>query len=324
MRRTKVILIIVVSYILLQFCWWAYMLVKLNNEVFDVKFKVVRLHLQDEKALKAADDELDYRLNLRFMMVAGEGVVFLSLLIFGISKFMKSYNKEMELARQQKNFLLSITHEFKSPLAAVKLNMQTMQKHALEPDRQKMMVRATLMEANRLNNLVENALMAAQIETHTYEITKSYFDLSTCIKSNVEARALSSEKIKNIKTDIDKDVYLIGDCMSFSSLVLNLLENAEKYTGDDAEISLSLKKKNKEVWLTIADNGYGISDTEKPKVFEKFYRIGNEDTRKSKGTGLGLFIVKQLVTLHHGKITILDNVPKGTVFQMVFTIKDTE
>ncbi len=324
MQKTKVILLVVVSYILMQFCWWAFMLTELNNEVFKYKHAVIRMHFQSEQAIKMADSELNRWLSLKFLMIAGEGFVFISLLIFGIVKLMKSYNKEMELARQQKNFLLSITHEFKSPLAVVKLNMQTMQKHNLDQDLQRMMIRATLKETNRLNNLVENALMAAQIETHTYTITKNYFDLSKCILSNLEARSLSSEKIKNINVAIENDVFLLGDCISFSSIILNLLENAEKYTGDDAQIALTLKKKNKEVWLTISDNGYGIADDEKPKVFEKFYRIGNEDTRKSKGTGLGLFIVKQLVTLHHGKITILNNVPKGTIFQMVFAVKSTD
>lgn len=320
MRKTQFRLILLVVYVLMQFCWWAYMLINLNEEVFQHKIELAKYRVESGLEQQDVLKDLDKKLNLRFWMVAGEGSVFLTLLLFGISRLMIAYNKEMELARQQKNFLLSITHEFKSPLAAVKLNMQTMQRHHLDEEKQKMIVNSTIKEANRLNNLVENALTAAQIDTHNYHLTKEKFNLSECIKTNLQTRSIASDKIKRVKAQVEDDIYITGDCSAATSIVLNLLENAEKYTGNDAEISLSLHKKNKEVELLVADNGIGIADAEKPKVFEKFYRVGNEDTRKSKGTGLGLYIVKKLVELHHGKISVHDNVPKGTVFQVTFTV----
>ncbi len=317
MKKTKAILTLLVLYVLLQFCWWAYMLVDLNQEVFEHKMELAKIQIESGQAQQSALINLDHKLQLRFWMVAGEGFVFICLLVFAVRKLLVAYNKEMELARQQKNFLLSITHEFKSPLAAVRLNMQTMQRHKLSEEREKIIINSTIQEADRLNKLVENALMAAQIETHTYTVTPETFNLSECVKNSLESRMAVRDK-EIIKTEIDEDVYIKGDCTAATSMLLNLVENAEKYSGENASIEVKLKQKNKEAVLSIADNGKGIPDAEKGKIFEKFYRVGNEDTRNSKGTGLGLYIVKRLVDMHGARIVVKDNHPAGTVFEIIF------
>ena len=94
------------------------------------------------------------------------------------------------------------------------------------------------------------------------------------------------------------------------------MENAAKYSGEQAEITVSQKFVSNKFHFEIADNGVGIPATEKKKVFEKFYRVGSEMTRRTKGTGLGLFIVAQIVKLHNGLISVGDNTPKGTVFKI--------
>ena len=94
------------------------------------------------------------------------------------------------------------------------------------------------------------------------------------------------------------------------------MENAHKYSTNDKHISISLKREGTNVLLEVSDNGIGIAKNERTKVFDQFYRIGNEDTRDSKGTGLGLYIVNQIVTAHNGKIKIIDNPGGGTIFQI--------
>ncbi|HQV00066.1 MAG: HAMP domain-containing histidine kinase [Bacteroidia bacterium] len=323
MQRTKLIILIVFTYVLLQFSWWAYMLVKLNAALYEQKIELANLNSSIDDAYQTKQN-LDASLKLKYWMIAGEGLVFIGLMVFGISKLLNAYNKEMDLAQRQKNFLLSITHEFKSPLAAVRLNMQTMQKHQLDDEKRKMVITSTLLEANRLNTLVENALMAAQIETHNFVQSTTPFNFSKCISTQMQARALVSKKIKTCYTNIEPEVYITGDCISLSSVVFNIVENAEKYTADEARIEVHLYKKHKEAELIIKDNGFGIAPEERDKIFEKFYRIGNEDTRKSKGTGLGLYIVKKLVEIHHGKIAVRENYPQGTVFQINFPLVNAE
>jgi len=93
-----------------------------------------------------------------------------------------------------------------------------------------------------------------------------------------------------------------------------LLENTEKYSHKPAQIMLTLKKKHSNIELIVKDFGCGIDIKERDKVFDKFYRIGNEETRRTKGTGLGLYIVKKVVLIHKGNIEIKSNIPNGTIF----------
>ena len=97
-------------------------------------------------------------------------------------------------------------------------------------------------------------------------------------------------------------------------MMSNLLDNAIKYSGKDTKVEVALQKDNQYVVLSVHDEGIGIPDTEKKKVFDKFYRIGNEDTRTTKGTGLGLYICKQIAQNLNGTITVTNNTPKGSIF----------
>jgi signal transduction histidine kinase len=109
--------------------------------------------------------------------------------------------------------------------------------------------------------------------------------------------------------------------LGMTSVTLNLLENAVKYSSESPKITVDLRHQDHKILLDIADNGIGISDKDKKRIFEKFYRVGNEDTRTTKGTGLGLFIVQQIVKAHEGKISVEDNEPKGTKFKIELPVK---
>jgi signal transduction histidine kinase len=105
------------------------------------------------------------------------------------------------------------------------------------------------------------------------------------------------------------------DGNAYESILVNLIENAFKY-GDSQSIGVTLKEEKDQILLSVEDSGMGIPLQERKKVFDKFYRMGNEETRSKKGTGLGLFIVKELVALHHGKITITEGTSKGARFNV--------
>ena len=106
--------------------------------------------------------------------------------------------------------------------------------------------------------------------------------------------------------------------MAFSSIVINLIENALKYSDQNSNILVALGLKSEGIVLVVKDEGSGISDEDKSKVFDKFYRGNDELRRKTKGTGLGLYIVKYLVSKHNGSILIKDNSPKGSIFEVTF------
>ena len=105
-----------------------------------------------------------------------------------------------------------------------------------------------------------------------------------------------------------------------TSVALNLLENAVKYGDQSPNIDTQISQKNGSIFCEISDNGIGISDKEKKHIFKKFYRVGSEETRTTKGTGLGLYIVKEIVKAHGGEIRVEDNFPKGTRFKITLPL----
>ncbi len=289
------------------------MLFNLNNELAELKTELMLLNAGPESV---EIFEFKEKLHKRWIMIAGEGTVFLILLTFGIIKTQRTFKKEIALSEQQNNFLLSITHELKSPLASNKLQLQTLLKHELPREKQLVLLSAALHDAERLISLTDNLLLAAKIESHDFSLFNEETDVSQFVEHILSP--LSADKKDNLKLDIQPGIYLQVDKMAFPSIVLNLYENARKYSDEGSPVTISLKKHGQKISLSCSDEGYGISDAEKHHVFKKFYRIGSEETRKSKGTGLGLYIVKGLVEQHQGQITLKDNKPKGSVFEIQF------
>jgi two-component system, OmpR family, phosphate regulon sensor histidine kinase PhoR len=252
-------------------------------------------------------------------MVLGEGFVFVSLMSFGIYRLHKSINEEKKIRSQQKNFLLSVTHELKSPLASIKLYLQTIHKRELDKEQQKSFISKSLLDIDRLDDLVENMLLATRIENNSYSFPKeeiNFSDLVCHIVSRLQIHVCNKDAII---TAIEPDIYISADKFAMASVVTNLIENAVKYSPDCMPVHIEVyQKPNGKVCFRVSDLGIGIADIEKPKIFNKFYRVGNEDTRKTKGTGLGLFIVKQVLDHHQAQIKVKNNLPKGTIFEVQF------
>jgi signal transduction histidine kinase len=318
MARPLLLFYILVFYVLLQFSWWAYLLIDLNKEVITYRIDLIEVVHADTHQLTREQEKSQKELRKRILMVTGEGAVFLGLLLFGIYKTRESFNKQFRLARQQKNFLLSITHEFKSPLAAVKLNLQTMQKRQLEPEMRGEMIRRSLMETERIHLLVENALFAARLESDNFDLHLEKTDFSSFVSQTVREYKERHDHYHEIQSRISPSLFIKGDTLALSSLLYNLIENAEKYSAHGTKIEIALSKLQHEIILTVSDEGVGIAEEERHRIFEKFYRIGNEDTRNTKGTGLGLFIVKQVADLHKADLRVRSNTPKGSVFELRF------
>ncbi len=126
---------------------------------------------------------------------------------------------------------------------------------------------------------------------------------------------------RQFTTKIEAGISFEGDPVGLTSVVTNLVENAVKYSDPGEHIKIELEKTNNNIFITVADTGQGIAERERENVFRKFYRVGNEETRSAKGTGLGLYIVKQIVEQHEGKISVIDNKPQGSVFRVEMPLK---
>jgi signal transduction histidine kinase len=253
-------------------------------------------------------------------MVTGELAVFIFVLMVGAYHLHKTVNKERQLQVRQKNFLLSVTHELKSPLASIKLFLQTMHKRDLDKEQRINFIEKCLQDIERLDDLVENMLLATKIDSQTYTFPREKVNFSLLVDSVVSRLQINKCDCNQqiIHAEIEPQVDVVGDKFTLTSVVNNLIENAVKYSPPCEVVDVKLFRKNNEVHLIVADNGIGIADSEKLHIFDKFYRVGNEDTRNTKGTGLGLFIVKQVLDKHEASINIRDNKPKGSVFEVVF------
>lgn len=256
----------------------------------------------------------------RLPMIMGEGAVFLFLLGIGAYFIHASIKKEGQLQENQQNFLMSVTHELKSPLAAIKLSLQTIVRRELDKEQRSVLIKNSLKDVERLDDLVENMLLATKIESNTYSFPKEAFDFSDLVAKvtdRLQVHACGNEQI--IKTKIQDGIEIDGDKFALSSVVTNLVENAIKYSGPCAEITVELCQNDGKAQLVVSDKGLGIPDDEKMHIFDKFYRVGAENVRKSKGTGLGLFIVKEVLQKHDADISVKDNVPHGAIFEVTFS-----
>jgi two-component system phosphate regulon sensor histidine kinase PhoR len=244
--------------------------------------------------------------------------VFLFIFFVGAYYLQKAIDQERKLHHQQKNFLLSVTHELKSPLASIKLYLQTILKRELDPAQQKSFITNSLKDIERLDDLVENMLLATKIESNSYTFPKENFNLSELVNSVAGRLQIHTCSSQIIKLSVQQGIMLKGDKFALTSVVTNLIENAVKYSPPCAEVQVSLKRSNGQIQFIVADSGIGINDQEKSRIFDKFYRVGSEDTRKTKGTGLGLFIVKQVLDKHQASIKVNNNQPSGTIFEVTF------
>lgn len=306
------------GYIIFQFLWWEILLVKQTGQIIELKQKIAELNVADATRLKSEVDELHTKKKMQVMMVVGEGTVFLLLLLFGIYKIKQARDKELQLTNQQKNFFLSITHELKTPIAATKLQLQTLLKHKLDQAQQDELIKNALNETERLNTLIDNLLLANRLDSGEFVFKREKENVSELVES-VLNRYYKIELFKGELTfNVQTEIFLSVDKTAFPSIVTNLVDNAFKYSFAEKRVEVVLKKLNDKVVLSVYDQGCGIAEEDKHKIFAKFYRAGNEETRTTKGTGLGLYIVSYLARKHDATVTVKNNQPKGSILEVNF------
>jgi signal transduction histidine kinase len=310
---------LIVFYILAAGFWWSYLLHAKNKEVLDAQLQKLEIIQnanlsKSEKIIQEKDAVLE-RFSRQRWMIFGEGAVFMILLLVGLWRIYRIRQKELALALQQQNFLLSITHELKSPLASVQLVLETIQKRQLTTEQLQKLSTNGLKENERLHRLVQDLLLAARVEGG-YEFVFEELDLNVLLKECV-SWAIPKYNGKIVFESSEEALLYASDRSTLSTAFSNLIENAVKYSDGSEAINLKAYRRKHQIFIEIADFGHGIPKSEREKIFNKFYRIGSEHTRKTKGTGLGLYIVKKVIEAHGGTINIKDNQPKGTIFTII-------
>ncbi|MBD3638667.1 MAG: HAMP domain-containing histidine kinase [Crocinitomicaceae bacterium] len=285
---------ILVVYLIVQCSWWLYLIHSLYQKTYDPAI-----------------------LEKKTWMLLGEGIVFLFILLGIAFMIRKSLRKERAVNELQQNFLQSVSHELKTPLASVGLFLETLKKRELTEEKRSEIYDKSLTEVKRLNHLISDILTARNIESQNYFIHKVDVQLDEYLKDKIHI--LNQTLMKDFQVNLETEKITASlDKEALDSIIYNLIENACKYSPKGSAIDIRLFKSGDHAILQVSDQGIGLDAIAKERVFQKFYRVENESTRKSKGTGLGLYITKFLVEKQNGKILLKDNTPQGLTVEIQF------
>jgi two-component system, OmpR family, sensor histidine kinase CiaH len=314
-ERNKIKFVFIVFWMLLAYTiaalvWWFYELNAQNLLLSSVEIKELALH--DPQYLSKYNAVIDEQKRNTIQYIS-EGIAFFLLIIAGALYIYRGFIKELRLARDQRNFMMAITHELKTPIAVAKLNLETLQKHKLAESQQKQILSNTLQETNRLDILCNNLLVSSQIEAGKYNLSKGEQHFSEIINDCAD-EFIRRYPLRVFTKNIALDIIVTGDLFLLQIAINNLIENALKYSPKEKPIDITLQKVENWAQLSVTDEGAGVADADKKLVFEKFYRTGNEATKRAKGTGLGLYLTGKICKTHNGQIKIEDNPKGGSIF----------
>ena len=247
------------------------------------------------------------------------GVAVFALILVGLSFYLFLMIKEVRLNQRQANFIDSVTHELKSPIASLRLYLETLEMRALSDEQRTKFYRVMEEELERLDHLITQLLEVGRIDVIGEQSEPEELSLETLLRK-CGAAACAHHK----KDEAETIIYDFQPTMVFARpLVLetvfrNLLDNAIKYAGDPPQIEVRVRNGERgRVIVQIIDNGLGVPHELRKRIFRMFFRAGSELTRRQKGTGLGLYIVHTLVKQLNGRVSVHDRAGEtGSVFEV--------
>lgn len=246
------------------------------------------------------------------------GIVLFVLMFFIIAIIFRDLNVQLKLNNLYDNFIGNITHELKSPLSSIQLYLETLNNRDVPAAKQKEFIALMMKDANRLKNLINTILEVSALEqkklAHSYHVYNAGGVIKQLILESIDHFNIPLERVKiedraNCECVIDQNALKI--------VFDNLTDNAIKYSVGELRLRVLIAKVGKKIAISFTDNGIGISGSDQKKVFDKFHRIYNREIPNVKGTGLGLFWVKEIVKAHGGKITLSsEGLNMGTTFRI--------
>ena len=277
----------------------------INGEFLTVVF----LNIQKEKDFLA-------HLAMIFIII---GLASLLLIFFG-SLFLadKALIPIKDAWEKQKKFIADASHELRTPLSSIQTNLEVLSDNfgkSIE-DREKWLNNIQS-ENKRMIRLVDDLLVLARADSHQEYMNRALFKLDEAVKEAIDPLSpMAAKKEIDIRTSIENSINFIGDESRIKQLIVILLDNAIKYSVQNGLIEVKLEDSQSNAIISVKDTGERISDEDKLKIFERFYRVDKARSRESGGSGLGLSIAKWIVTEHDGTIDVYDDDVKGTVFKV--------
>ncbi len=249
--------------------------------------------------------------------------VIVALILFGAVLIVRDISRESETMRLKSEFVHNVSHEFKTPLSMIRLYAETLERKSDLTAKQKQEAYQIITkESERLSHMINNVLDLSRIEMGKKEFSFEMGDLSNLVHETVESYRYHLEKKGfTIHTDITADLPETRfDSEAMASVVINLLSNAMKFSPEHKEVTLRLYRANGQAVLQVADKGIGISPKELGRIFERFYRITGKVVSETRGSGLGLPLVKHIVEAHGGEVRVESEPGQGSIFSVILPL----
>lgn len=257
-------------------------------------------------------------LNLQEIALLVFGIIFFALIITGLVLNTIFLTREIRKNEQQDAFLNAVTHELKTPIASIKLYLETLQKREVNEQNREEFYDIMLADSDRLLATVEQVLEASKTREKSRELNYSQIDVGKLLVDSADL-VRNRYNLENGAVSVSiapEKTFISGDLTEIRTAFGNLLDNAIKYSKNEPAISIRTKlRQNKMIEVRIRDRGVGIASNELKRIFRRFYRVQNAETQETKGTGLGLYIVRSIIKKHGGKILAKSKGEgKGTTF----------
>ena len=227
-------------------------------------------------------------------------------------------SKRAEMIR--KEFVANVSHELKTPLTSISGFIETLQQGAAEdPEIRTRFIDIIAIETSRLKRLIEDLLVLSDIENRKESADVQEFSAKEEIEKTVQTlQPIAEDKNVELITGFDEDVVILGSPDRFRQMMVNLIENAVKYSEEGGRVWIEARKLDTKVQVTVKDEGIGIAEEHLDRLFERFYRVDKSRSAKAGGTELGLSIVKHIAALFNAELKVESKVGEGSIFYVLF------
>ena len=245
-----------------------------------------------------------------------EGCFLMMIILAGVYLIFVFWNKQVRLNRLQSNFVASVSHELKSPLASIQLYLETLMYQKVSEEETRDFIEIMLTDTERLSGLIENILEAGKSDLKSMQSEFKTLELEQFLAELLKGYERQfKERECEVRLDIQDSPVLYADRRALRMVFSNLLSNALRYTPNGGLITIRVKKREKFCDVEFIDSGVGIEKKDIKKIFRKFYRVNDKETQGTEGAGLGLYISREIMKNHKGKIAVhSEGKGKGAVF----------
>ncbi len=295
----------VLVYLVVGISWWGLLLYDKNIQLYQLKLSIAENHQQAF---------INEEFNKQKMMIIGEGLFLGISILGGIFIVYRAARHEIQNMQQQSDFLLSVSHELKSPIAAIKLALQTLNRSDIPQQATSEIKNAALNDVDRLEQLVQNILLSASIAEQGLSLIKEPTEVGAFIQSIIEDFRKRTLSVEFRWSPNSEESTILIDRLMMRQAIANILQNAVKYSYPDTSVDISYTTNTEIVQIFIRNQGIGIAQSNRDQLFKRFYRSVDGEIRKKEGTGIGLYISNEIVKAHKGYIRVEGERDKYALF----------